>query len=151
MLSPAIVSNGHPSLVHVCCKPLRVVHVWLLKIHIYHVYLSVLLWSKPALGVQAIRRKLAGYPERAKQNMHHARCRIPATVAHVLHQEPLLVAPAVEAFYARDAAGMKAASRMQHFPPQVSQLASQAWYFGRAKLKNKTLLFHSQPQKFSNI
>ncbi len=75
-------------------------------------------WSD-GLGLQAVGRKLAGYPERAKRNMHHANCRIPARLAHVLHEEPQLVAPAVEAFYARDAASMKAASRMQNFPPQV--------------------------------
>lgn len=53
--------------------------------------------------------------------MHHARCHLPAAIAHILAQDPQLVAPAVEAFYARDAAGMKAAVRMAHFPPQVTK------------------------------
>lgn len=53
--------------------------------------------------------------------MHHARCLVPAAVAHILAQDPQLVAPAVEAFYARDAAGMKAAARMTHFQPEVTK------------------------------
>ena len=69
--------------------------------------------------LQAVARKLAGYPRAARMNMHHARCRVPAAVAHILRRDPQLVSPAVEAFYARDAAGMKAAARMVHFPSQV--------------------------------
>ena len=74
------------------------------------------------LVLQAVARKLQGYPERAQRNMHHARCRVPAAVAHILRLEPQLVAPAVEAFYVRDATGMKAATRMACFPPKVNLL-----------------------------
>ena len=40
--------------------------------------------------------------------MHRAAVTVPAQVAHLLRQEPQLVAPAVEAFYNRDTAAMKA-------------------------------------------
>ena len=82
------------------------------------------LWRPLGIILQAIAKKLAGYPERARSNMHHARCRVPAAIAHILAQNPQLVAPAVEAFYARDAAGMKAAIRLAHFPPQVQHPVS---------------------------
>ncbi|KAK9836917.1 hypothetical protein WJX74_011048 [Apatococcus lobatus] len=67
---------------------------------------------------QAVAKKLARYPERARKNMHRARCRVPASIAHILRQDPQLVSPAVEAFYTRDTPGVKTAARMAHFPPQ---------------------------------
>lgn len=42
---------------------------------------------------------------------------IPAALAHVLRQEPQLVAAAVDAFYRRDADGVRAAARMAVAPP----------------------------------
>ena len=72
-------------------------------------------------GIQdTISARLAGYPEKAQADMHHARCLVPAAVAHVLSLEPQLVAPAVEAFYNRTPADMRAANRAKHLPPLVS-------------------------------
>ena len=71
-------------------------------------------------GMQdAITARLAGFPEKARASMHHARCSVPARLAHVLSLDPQLVAPAVEAFYNRTPADMRSASRARHFPPQV--------------------------------
>ncbi|MEW5316553.1 MAG: hypothetical protein WDW38_007920 [Sanguina aurantia] len=67
--------------------------------------------------VQApISERLAEFPGKARASMHRARVLLPASLARVLQEEPQLVAAAVEAFSSRDAEGMKAASRMTHFP-----------------------------------
>lgn len=42
----------------------------------------------------------------------------------MLAQDPQLVAVAVATFHYRDVDDMKAAARMQHFPPQVGQAHS---------------------------
>lgn len=63
----------------------------------------------------ALRRRIAGYPERARTNMHRARVRVPLPVAQVLKHEPRLIALAVEAFYDRDVDSMKHASEMERF------------------------------------
>jgi hypothetical protein len=60
------------------------------------------------------------FPQKIKQNIHHARCHIPRGVAHVLYQNPQLVAPAVEAFYTRDPVSLKACQKMEKFPPSSS-------------------------------
>ena len=44
----------------------------------------------------------------------------------MLAQDPQLVAAAVATFHYRDVDDMKAAARMQHFPPQVGQAHSVA-------------------------
>eukprot|EP00249_Psilotum_nudum_P019491 c27281_g1_i2 orf=101-2215(+) len=69
--------------------------------------------SEPAQS--AIQRRLDGYPEKAKKNMHNTRCRVPLPIAQILKHEPQLVSLAVEAFYDRDMDSMKAASCMEKF------------------------------------
>ena len=51
--------------------------------------------------------------------MHRARVILPAKVAAVLHAEPGLAGPAVDAFYNRDVDDMQAGARMRYFAPQV--------------------------------
>ncbi|CAI2171851.1 14211_t:CDS:10 [Funneliformis geosporum] len=60
------------------------------------------------------------FPQKILQNIHHARCHIPRKIAHVLHQNPQLLASAVEAFYTRDPIALKACQRMENFPPSTS-------------------------------
>lgn len=48
-----------------------------------------------------------------------ARAQVPASVAHVLANEPQLAAAAVRAFYHRGPQDMRAAARMATFPPKV--------------------------------
>jgi hypothetical protein len=67
----------------------------------------------------AVEARLGAYPARARQNRHMARARLPAAAAAVLAAEPALAAPAVAAFYERDAADMAAAARQRRFPPEV--------------------------------
>ncbi len=51
---------------------------------------------------------MAGFADGSAPPMHRARATLPARVAHLLAREPQLVAPAVDAFYSRDVAAMKA-------------------------------------------
>lgn len=67
----------------------------------------------------AVEARLRAYPARARQNRHMARARLPAAAAAVLAAEPALAAPAVAAFYERDAADMTAAARQRRYPPEV--------------------------------
>ncbi|ORX92838.1 SGT1-domain-containing protein [Basidiobolus meristosporus CBS 931.73] len=72
-------------------------------------------------GIQnTIQHRLAGYPEKAREQIHRAKVSIPRRIAHILKSNPQLVAPAVEAFYTRDPIAMKACHRMENFPPNTS-------------------------------
>ncbi|KAH9239232.1 hypothetical protein K456DRAFT_1827260 [Colletotrichum gloeosporioides 23] len=52
--------------------------------------------------------RLEKYPGQIWKSMHHSLVRIPRRLAHVLHQAPRAVAPAVESFYLRDALDLRA-------------------------------------------
>ncbi|KAJ3182658.1 hypothetical protein HDU87_007997 [Geranomyces variabilis] len=79
----------------------------------------------PADMCRTITERLAGLPAAAAtQNMHHARCNVPHKIAHILHLEPTLVAPAVEAFYTRDPIAMKACYKMTEFSPVTNVMTS---------------------------
>ncbi|TPX55096.1 hypothetical protein PhCBS80983_g05595 [Powellomyces hirtus] len=73
---------------------------------------------------KVILERLAGYPGAAAKNMHNAKCYIPHKIAHILHHEPALVAPAVEAFYTRDPIAMKACYKMEQFPPTTNVMTT---------------------------
>lgn len=79
---------------------------------------AFLVLSGPAIQA-AISARLAGHPAKAHASLHHARCLVPARVAHALRQNPQMVAPATEAFYHRTPAAMRAAARARHLPAQV--------------------------------
>ncbi|CAG8527388.1 2869_t:CDS:10 [Acaulospora morrowiae] len=63
---------------------------------------------------------IRGYPDVIKQNIHHARCHVPRSIAHLLYHNPQLIAPAVEAFYTRDPIALKACQKMEKFPVSTS-------------------------------
>nr|CAD1825529.1 unnamed protein product [Ananas comosus var. bracteatus] len=63
----------------------------------------------------AINRRIEGYPERARENIHRVTVRVPLPVAQVLKVEPCLISLAVEGFYDRDVDSMKHAARMERF------------------------------------
>lgn len=73
--------------------------------------------AAPPKVLAALQPRLAGYPQRAAEQVHVARAVVPPAVAHLLHAEPQLVAAAVEAFYYRDLDDARAAARMAAFPP----------------------------------
>ena len=56
--------------------------------------------------------------------MHRARVIVPAKVAAVLHADPHLAGPSVDAFYNRDVDDMQAAARMRLFAPQVMPISN---------------------------
>ncbi|RDX81708.1 Protein ecdysoneless-like protein, partial [Mucuna pruriens] len=64
---------------------------------------------------RAIKKRIDGYPERARRNMHRVRVRVPVSAARVLKHEPRLISLAVEGFYDRDVDTMKFAARMERF------------------------------------
>ncbi|KAI8821665.1 SGT1 protein-domain-containing protein [Fimicolochytrium jonesii] len=76
--------------------------------------------NAPEKVQDVIMQRLNGYPGAAMKNMHHAKCHVPFNVAQVLHHEPNLIAPAVEAFYNRDPLALKACYKMEQFPPASS-------------------------------
>lgn len=74
---------------------------------------------------EAIAKRINGYPEQARVNMHKARCLVPVPVAQVLRHEPQMVSLAVDAFYRRDIDAMKAATKLEKFlPVQDGSLSS---------------------------
>jgi len=54
-----------------------------------------------------IRQRIAGFPAAAAEALHRAHAVVPQQLAAVLRAQPQLVAPAVEAFFYRDADDLK--------------------------------------------
>ena len=57
------------------------------------------------------------------EHLHHTKAYLPLPVARALSQNPSLIQKAVEGFYVRDPAQLRAAARMTHFPPSSAILA----------------------------
>jgi hypothetical protein len=55
----------------------------------------------PSIEAEAFYR-LRNYPKQINENMHSTLATIPRKIAHLLHQKPSYISPAVEAFYTRD-------------------------------------------------
>ncbi|KAM8858927.1 protein ecdysoneless homolog isoform 1-T2 [Spinachia spinachia] len=70
----------------------------------------------------ALKKRLEGYPEKIKGDLHRAHCFIPSAVAMVLSHRPDLVAPAVSAFYLRDPVDLQACRSFKTFPPDTRVL-----------------------------
>ncbi|KAE8543115.1 hypothetical protein D1P53_000602 [Cryptococcus gattii VGV] len=71
----------------------------------------------------AVWERLKGYPEAMKTHLHQAKIYLPVDIVKALNKKPELVQKAVEAFYVRDPAQLRAASRMTHFSPSPSILS----------------------------
>lgn len=72
--------------------------------------------TKALDSVQSVlKKKISGYPERARANTQRVVVAVPIRVAQVLKHEPCLISLAVEGFYDRDLDSMKDASRMEVF------------------------------------
>ncbi|KAJ8924921.1 hypothetical protein NQ315_001078 [Exocentrus adspersus] len=72
----------------------------------------------------AIKDKLSGYPEKAKENVHRATIYVPVAIAAILKHKPTLIAFAVQAFCNRDPIDTKACRAMKYFPPENRVLTS---------------------------
>lgn len=68
--------------------------------------------------------RLEKYPGHITKSLHHTTVSIPRNLAYILHERPKAVAPAVEAFYLRDAPSMKplysstSGGQQLNFPPK---------------------------------
>lgn len=64
------------------------------------------LLRSPTIEEEAFFR-LRNYPQQIKDNQHHALVTVPRKIAHLLHQKPSYISPAIEAFYVRDPIALK--------------------------------------------
>ncbi|CZR57434.1 related to sgt1 protein [Phialocephala subalpina] len=65
-----------------------------------------ILINSPFIEEEAFYR-LRNYPDQIKTSMHHAMITIPRKLASILHDRPMSIAPATEAFYLRDPIALK--------------------------------------------
>ncbi|TXT05023.1 hypothetical protein VHUM_03843 [Vanrija humicola] len=72
----------------------------------------------------AVWERIACYPAALKTHQHRTKVYLPVPIAKALHEAPDLIQRAVEGFYVRDPAQLRAAARMTHFPPSPSILTS---------------------------
>ena len=72
--------------------------------------------SKMRAANAAISSRLAPFPAAARASTHRCVAVLPARLAALLAREPQLIAPATQAFYLRDPAGLNAAARAAFFP-----------------------------------
>jgi len=68
--------------------------------------------------------RLRNYPAQIEESLHTARLTVPRTLAHILHQTPSHVSPAIEAFYLRDPISLRPLQHLSstdsilRFPPK---------------------------------
>lgn len=67
--------------------------------------------------LKALKARIAEYPEKIHENIHHTHCYIPANLAAVLERRPSLVSAGVQAFYLRDPIDLQVCRTMQYFRP----------------------------------
>ncbi|CRL06956.1 CLUMA_CG019947, isoform A [Clunio marinus] len=67
---------------------------------------------------EAIFERIQDFPESIEKNFHRQTVFVPIAVAALLHNNPQLIAPAVQAFCNRDPIDMKACRAMRYFPPE---------------------------------
>ncbi|KJA26048.1 hypothetical protein HYPSUDRAFT_36895 [Hypholoma sublateritium FD-334 SS-4] len=78
----------------------------------------------PPAVEEIVWKRIDEYPGAIKIHVHNARAYIPADIAKALSTNPSLVQKAIETFYTRDAIQLRAAHRMNRFPPNTSILTS---------------------------
>ncbi|OZJ04350.1 hypothetical protein BZG36_02361 [Bifiguratus adelaidae] len=83
---------------------------------------SIATVAAPNIQRAAFQRPMK-YPAALQDHHHKAFATVPIPVAYLLQQDPSLIAPAIEAFYTRDALTMQASTRMSKFPPSPSTTA----------------------------
>ncbi|KAI0012402.1 SGT1-domain-containing protein [Xylariaceae sp. FL0662B] len=65
--------------------------------------------------------RLEKYPAQITDSIHHSPVTVPRKLAHILHERPATISPAIEAFYLRDPTTMKhltSLSEKTRFPPK---------------------------------
>ncbi|KZV68670.1 SGT1-domain-containing protein [Peniophora sp. CONT] len=71
---------------------------------------------------ETVWKRISGYPAALASHMHTTKAYIPMDVAKALASNPDLVQKAIETFYTRDPAQLRAAHKMSRFPPSQSVL-----------------------------
>lgn len=95
----------------------------------------------PLIEAEAFYR-LEKYPGQVQTSLHYAMVSIPRKLAHVLHEIPKSIAPAVEAFYLRDPVSLKplmstSANRLSFPPTDVVDLSVKFTKVLYAQLKSQ--------------
>lgn len=67
---------------------------------------------------KSVMERIQDFPGSIEQNFHRQTVYVPIAVAALLHHNPQLIAPAVQAFCNRDPIDMKACRAMRYFPPE---------------------------------
>ncbi|KTW27766.1 hypothetical protein T552_02206 [Pneumocystis carinii B80] len=63
-------------------------------------------------------RRIKGYPEKMKENLHRTQVIVPRKIAHILHTEPNLISAAIHEFCQRDPISFKVCEKMKYFYPE---------------------------------
>ncbi|EMR08336.1 hypothetical protein PNEG_03176 [Pneumocystis murina B123] len=63
-------------------------------------------------------RRIKGYPEKIKENLHRTQVIVPRKIAHILHTEPNLISAAIHEFCQRDPISFKVCEKMKYFYPE---------------------------------
>lgn len=71
---------------------------------------------------KAVWERISCYPEALGTHLHRTKAYLPVKIAQALSKDPELIQKAVEGFYVRDPAQLRAAARMTHFPPSPAVL-----------------------------
>ncbi|KAI1751124.1 SGT1-domain-containing protein [Xylaria castorea] len=88
-------------------------------VHYIRLHPGALIHS-PFVEAEAFYR-LEKYPGNIEASMHHSLITVPRKLAHILHEQPASIAPAIESFYLRDPVILKplmTASPDLHFSPK---------------------------------
>ena len=75
-------------------------------------------FSAPKNVQQTVMERIQMFPGSIEENFHRQTVYVPIAVAALLHHNPQLIAPAVQAFCNRDPIDMKACRAMRYFPPE---------------------------------
>ncbi|GLB36447.1 putative SGT1-domain-containing protein [Lyophyllum shimeji] len=78
----------------------------------------------PVAVEKLVWQRVSQYPAAARNHVHHTKAYVPTDIAIALTKNPSLVQKAVESFYTRDAIQLRAAHRMNRFPPSSSVLST---------------------------
>ncbi|KAG8759493.1 hypothetical protein FRC14_005781 [Serendipita sp. 396] len=95
----------------------------------------------PSEVENTVLKRIAGYPNSTKGQLHRTKVAIPLDVAKALAGNPHLVQKAVECFYTRDAIQLRPTQKMARFPPSTSSVVT--------ALMTKTAYAQLMGQKFN--
>ncbi|KAG8825841.1 hypothetical protein FRC19_010315 [Serendipita sp. 401] len=95
----------------------------------------------PSEVENTVLKRIAGYPNSTKAQLHRTKVAIPLDVAKALAGNPHLVQKAVECFYTRDAIQLRPTQKMARFPPSTSSVVT--------ALMTKTAYAQLMGQKFN--